>query len=121
MSGRTRPRPWTQFSGRCAGRTLDTARRRPPGPADLPAWFPAWAAQLADLYFSGTTAAFILHGNTDDFFQISADQPPRYGVLAEFLAGQIFGRCQLVLHYDMGRGLRAFAGRDEQRLKDMVA
>ncbi len=26
-----------------------------------------------------------------------------------------------MLHYDLGRGLRAFAGRDEQRLKDMVA
>ena len=36
-------------------------------PADLPAWFPAWASQLADLYFSGTTAAFVLHGNTYDY------------------------------------------------------
>src|SRR5207249_9098384 len=26
----------------------------------------------------------------------------------------------LVLHYDLGRGLRAFGGRDEKRLKDMV-
>ena len=26
----------------------------------------------------------------------------------------------LILHYDLGRGLRAFAGRDEKRLKDMV-
>ena len=26
-----------------------------------------------------------------------------------------------MLHYDLGRGLRAFAGRDEKRLKDMVA
>src|SRR5262249_52167832 len=42
------------------------------------------------------------------------------GVLAEFLAEQLFGRWALVLHYDLGRGLRAFAGRDEQRLKEMV-
>jgi AAA+ superfamily predicted ATPase len=42
-------------------------------------------------------------------------------VLAEFLAEQLFGRWSLVLHYDLGRGLRAFAGRDEKRLKDMVA
>ena len=42
-------------------------------------------------------------------------------MLAEFLAEQLFGRWSLVLHYDLGRGLRAFAGRDEQRLKDMVA
>src|SRR5215813_6893571 len=80
---------------------------------------PAWATELAELYFSGTTAAFILHGNTYDLFRV--DDPPRYGVLAEFLAEQLFGRWSLVLHYDLGRGLRAFAGRDEQRLKDMVA
>src|SRR5262249_36949361 len=33
---------------------------------------------------------------------------------------QLFGRWSLVLHYDLGRGLRVFAGRDEQRLRDMV-
>src|SRR5206468_11056112 len=71
--------------------------------------------------FSGTTSAFVMHGNTDDLFRITGDQPPQFGVLAEFLTEQIFGRWSLVLHYDMGRGLRAFAGRDEQRLKEMVA
>ena len=97
--------------------TPDPSQRRP---ADLPAWFPAWASQLADLYFSGTTAAFVLHGNTYDLFRIGGDEGSRYGVLAEFLAEQLFGRWSLVLHYDLGRGLRAFAGRDEQRLKEMV-
>jgi AAA+ superfamily predicted ATPase len=95
----------------------DAPHRRP---ADFPTWFPGWAAQLADLYFSGTTAAFVLCGNTYDLFRIGADEGSRYGVLAEFLAEQLFGRWSLVLHYDLGRGLRAFAGRDEQRLKDMV-
>src|SRR5262249_30738870 len=90
-----------------------------PRRTDLPAWMPAWATQLAELYYSGTTAAFILHGNTYDLFRV--DDPPRYGVLAEFLAEQLFGRWSLVLHYDLARGLRAFAGRDEQRLKEMVA
>jgi AAA+ superfamily predicted ATPase len=98
--------------------TPDPVHKRP---ADLPAWFPLWASQLADLYFSGTTAAFVLHGNTYDLFRIGADDGSRYGVLAEFLAEQLFGRWSLVLHYDLGRGLRAFAGRDEKRLKDMVA
>ena len=96
--------------------TPDLARRR----TELPEWFPAWAAQLADLYFSGTTAAFVLYGNTVDLFRASADDPPRYGVLAEFLAEQLFGRWSLVLHYDLGTGLRTFAGRDEKRLKEMV-
>src|SRR5262245_16046747 len=100
--------------------TPDTVRQRPAGLSNLPAWFPAWASQLADLYFSGTTAAFVLHGNTYDLFRIGGDAESRYGVLAEFLAEQLFGRWSLVLHYDLGRGLRAFAGSDEKRLKGMV-
>jgi len=92
---------------------------QPRPPAKWPDWFPPWAAQLAGLYFSRTTAAFVLHGNTDDLFRADADGH-RYGVLTEFLAEQLFGRWSLVLHYDLGRGLRAFAGRDEQRLKEMV-
>jgi AAA+ superfamily predicted ATPase len=89
-------------------------------PADFPQWVPAWAHQIADLYFSGTTAAFVLHGNTYDLFRMDG-QGSRYGVLAEFLAEQLFGRWGLVLHYDLGRGLRGFAGRNEARLKEMVA
>jgi AAA+ superfamily predicted ATPase len=95
---------------------LTAAHKRP---ADLPD-FPPWAAQLAELYFSGTTAAFLLHGNTYDLFRTGRGTDVRYGVLAEFLAEQLFGRWSLVLHYDLGRGLRVLAGRDEQRLKDMV-
>ena len=94
--------------------------QEPRRPADFPEWVPAWAHQLADLYFSGTTAAFVLHGNTYDLFRMDA-KAERYGVLAEFFAEQLFGRWSLVLHYDLGRGLRVFAGRDEARLKEMVA
>ena len=97
--------------------TIDVQPRRP---TELPSWFPAWASELADLYFSGTTAAFVLSGNTYDLFRIGDDDAVRYGVLAEFLSEQLFGRWSLVLHYDLGRGLRASAGRDEQRLKEMV-
>jgi len=36
--------------------------------------------------------------------------------------GAVFGRWSLVLHYDLGQGLRAYVGRGEQqRLKEMVA
>jgi len=91
-------------------------------PEKVPDWFPPWASQLADLYFSGTTAAFVLHGNTNDVFRIGAGEGSRYGILADFLAQQVFGRWSIVLHYDLGQGLRAYVGRDEQqRLKDMVA
>jgi len=86
----------------------------------LPEWFPRWASQLGELYFSGTTATFVLHGNTDDLFRSSGDPEPRYGVLTEFLVEQLFGRWSLVLYYDIGQGLRVFAGRDEHRLREMV-
>ena len=98
--------------------TAEAGRRQS---VPLPGWFPRWASQLAELYFSGTTATFILHGNTDDLFRASGDAEPRYGVLSEFLVEQLFGRWSVVLHYDIGQGLRALAGRDEQRLREMVA
>ncbi len=96
-----------------------------PAPAgragELPHWFPPWATQLADLYFSGTTSTFVLHGNTHDLFRIGDGDAVRYGMLSELLAEQLFGRWSLVLHYDIGRGLRVVAGRNEQRLKEMAA
>lgn len=87
----------------------------------LPAWFPAWAAKLGELYFSGTTSMFVLHGNTFDLVRGDGAEPPSFTTLAEFLAEQLFGRWDIVLHYDLARGLRCLAGRSEERLKDMVA
>ena len=86
----------------------------------VPEWFPPWAARLSDLYFSGTTSMFILHGNVEDLVPAGPDPAAGYGTLADFLAGQIFGRWDLVLHYDLARGLRAFASSDGERLKQMV-
>ena len=86
----------------------------------VPADGPAWAKQLAELYFSGTTSAFVLHGNTYDYVRSPGPAGDEFVGLAEFLAEQVFGRWSLVLHYDLGRGLRVAAGSDEQRLKEMV-
>lgn len=81
-----------------------------------PEGFPAWAKRLSDLYYSGATAAFVVHGNVRDLVPLNG----AYGSLADFLAEQMFGRWDLVLYYDLARGLRAFAGRDGARLKEMV-
>jgi SpoVK/Ycf46/Vps4 family AAA+-type ATPase len=100
-----------------------TEERRPRR-AELPAWYPPWALALADLYFSGTTSVFVLHGNTYDLVplaDIDAAEAAPYSGIPEFLAEQLFGRWDLVLHYDLGRGLRVFAGRSQSRLKEMVA
>ena len=87
--------------------------------AQLPAHFPPWATKLAELYFSGTTSAFVLHGNVFDLVRMNADGT-RWGGLAEFLAEQLFGRWDVILHYDLARGLRPLAGANAKRLTDMV-
>ncbi len=91
------------------------------GVGALPGWFPRWAVRLAELYFSGTTSMFVLAGNTWDYVQVADAPARRYGTLAEFLAEQMFGRWDLVLHYDLARGLRCVAGRSEERLRAMAA
>lgn len=90
----------------------ETARQQ----TRVPEWFPAWADRLSDLYFSGTTSVFALSGNVQDLVRSGEG----YGTLTDFLAEQVFGRWQLILYYDLARGLRVFAGRDAARLKDMV-
>lgn len=78
---------------------------------------------LADLYFSGTTSVFVLHGNTYDLVPLtdaSAADQGVYGSVTDFLSEQLFGSWDLVLHYDLGRGLRVSTGRNEKRLKEMV-
>ena len=91
----------------------------PPGPL-LPAWAPPWALQLAELCFSGTTSVFLLHGNSNDLMPRGESADDGYGTIADMLAEQLFGKWDLVLHYDLGRGLRAFAGRNEKRLQKMI-
>jgi SpoVK/Ycf46/Vps4 family AAA+-type ATPase len=90
----------------------------------LPAWYPSWALALADLYFSRTTSVFVLHGNTYDLIpleDVDAANRATFGGIADFLSEQLFGSWDLVLHYDLGRGLRVYTGRNERRLKEMVA
>ena len=85
----------------------------------LPAWCPAWARELADLYFSGTTCLFVLHGNVHDLIRCGDGAEDSYCNLAEFLTTQIFGRWDMVLGYDLSQGLRPQAGRDAERLRAM--
>jgi AAA+ superfamily predicted ATPase len=75
---------------------------------------------LADLYFSGTTCMFVLTGNVHDLIRCPAGDQDTYCNLPEFLATQLFGSWDVVLHYDMARGLRPLAGSDPKRLQAMV-
>jgi AAA+ superfamily predicted ATPase len=92
----------------------------PPGAArDLPAWYPAWARELAELYFSGTTCLFLLHGNVHDLVPCPDGETSGYCSLTEFLAAQLFGSWDVVLQYDLAGGLRPLAGGDPRRLQAM--
>jgi len=72
------------------------------------------------MYFSGTTCLFILHGDVHDLIGCSGDPAGGYCSLSEFLATQVFGSWDLVVQYDLGRGLRPMAGSDSARLKSMI-
>src|SRR5262245_14088707 len=87
-----------------------------PQPAvPLPAWYPEWARKLADLYFSGTTCVFVLHGNVHDLVSVPDENGGAcYCGLIDFLVTQVFGRWDLVLGYDLSRGLRPLAGDDAE-------
>jgi AAA+ superfamily predicted ATPase len=89
-------------------------------PPDVPDWFPAWARELADLYFSGTTCLFVLNGNVHDLIRAPDGAQDSYCNLPEFLATQVFGSWDVVVHYDMARGLRPLAGSDPKRLQAMA-
>ena len=85
----------------------------------VPSWFPAWAAELSERYFSGSTSLFVLHGNVHDLLPLTADGSA-YGGLADFLTEQVFGRWDLVLDIETDdiatlsnvvvRGIRAAPG-----------
>ncbi|MFM8805251.1 MAG: hypothetical protein ACKOK8_15320, partial [Planctomycetia bacterium] len=94
------------------------------GPAAaLPAWCPAWAERLGDAYLSGTSCLFLLHGNVRDLVPLGpaeAQPPAGWGTATDFLARELFGRWDVVLGYDVGKGLRPLAGADAGRLRTMA-
>jgi SpoVK/Ycf46/Vps4 family AAA+-type ATPase len=94
----------------------DDARPR----SKVPDWYPTWARELAEMYFSGSSCMFVLHGNTNDLVHAGATGPSPYCTLPDFLADQMFGSWDIILTYDLGGGLRVQAGKDSSRLQEMV-
>src|SRR5689334_5212811 len=88
--------------------------------AQLPAGYPRWARELAELYFSGTTCVFVIHGNVHDLIRCPGeDGADVYCTLSEFLTSQVFGKWDVVLAHDLSRGVRPQAGSDANRLRSM--
>ena len=91
----------------------------------VPAWYPGWAREMANLYFAAKTCVFVLHGNVNDLYHCRTTETgktiDRFCGLTDFLSQQIFGSWDLVTSYDMGQGIQAHAGADQQRHRDMMA
>jgi AAA+ superfamily predicted ATPase len=106
--------------------SLGMAAGRVAGSAALPEWCPAWAERLGDAYLSGTSCVFMLHGNVRDLVPVAApagggrDEVAAWGTVPDFLAREMFGRWDIVLAYDVGKGLRPLAGPDPARLRSMA-
>jgi len=90
--------------------------------AQLPEWYPPWAKELAELYFSGTVCVFLVHGNVHDLVRSpnNGGEGDTYGNLNDFLYTQVFGRWDIVVSHDLSRGLRAQAGKNAERLRGML-
>ncbi len=88
--------------------------------AAVPDWYPQWARELAEMYFSASTCMFVLHGNTNDLVHSRSDGSDQFCTLSEFLSGQLFGSWDVIVSYDLGRGLNVEAGNDSTRLHEMV-
>ena len=116
------PAPSHPSAPQPAAPQLGTASSAGPSAA-LPAWCPAWAERLGDAYLSGTSCVFLLHGNVRDLVPLGPPegQPPAgWGTVPDFLARELFGRWDIVLAYDVGKGLRPLAGPDANRLRTMA-
>jgi AAA+ superfamily predicted ATPase len=107
-----------------AAPALGTTATRTGGSAALADWCPAWAERLGDAYLAGTSCVFMLHGNVRDLVPLvapsAASATDSWGTVPDFLARELFGRWDIVLAYDVGKGLRPLAGPDPARLRTMV-
>ena len=91
----------------------------------VPAWYPGWAREMANLYFAANTCLFVIHGNVNDLIHCRVDDAgntvDRFCGLSDFLSEQVFGSWDLVASYDMGRGIQAQAGPDPERHREMMS
>lgn len=71
---------------------------------------PGWALQIIDRYESRASGCFIIHGNVDDRIVIPNRQA--LGTLDDFLLEELLPRFDVVLSYDIGRGVTIERGGD---------
>jgi AAA+ superfamily predicted ATPase len=80
---------------------------------------PGWAAEMRDLFRSGSVSQFILHGNV---FDVVPAQGDRLLPLKQYLDEVMFGSYDVIIHFDRGKGVRLTRGADDfaQWLEDVA-
>ena len=74
---------------------------------------PDWAAQMRDLFRSGSVSQFLIHGNIFDVVPVEDAAGKRLLSVKAFLEGVMFESYDVVLEYDRGRGIRPIKGADD--------
>lgn len=85
------------------------AAAAPTAPA-LSVPLPVWAAEVRELFRSGTTSQFLLYGNVSDLVPTQVGGKVEHLALREFLADVMFEPFDVVIFYDRGRGIRIKKG-----------
>ena len=71
---------------------------------------PGWAAKLIALYESHAANQFLLYGNVNDRFLLTAGDKRTLGTIYEFLTRVMMPRFDVILSYDLGNGVRVERG-----------
>ncbi|MGE9268153.1 MAG: AAA family ATPase [Verrucomicrobiales bacterium] len=81
----------------------------------MSAELPDWAREVIASYESGAASCFALHGNVADRFLVPAGKngPARLASLSAYIEEVLVGRFEVVLSYDLGRGIRVERGEEE--------
>lgn len=74
---------------------------------------PSWAAEMRELFKSGSVSQFLVHGNIFDLVPAETAAGRRLLPLKSFLEEVMFPTYDVVLHYDRGRGIRAGRGNED--------
>lgn len=68
---------------------------------------PAWAAEVAEAYLTGTLNTFVLTGEVHELQPLDEDGTLRFGTLEEYVTGELLGSTDFACTYNRSAGLRA--------------
>lgn len=74
---------------------------------------PNWTAEVISAYESGAASQFVLYGNIHDRFFLGGGPSGGMGSLRDFFRDILLPKFDVILHYDLGNGIRVERGGEE--------